>query len=172
MWLSNYWRITIIYIWKRNLPLAFVPQHEMNPAQLNHFVSLQDCSLALSKQMASSLRLGPTLVVASVAWVHSPQVWCQRGQHKMCSDWLIKDPTSHTASLLDGVVNRGSYWHVIMWHFQSFCVWQLSALGQWGFTHSLKGIITAKSSHSLKHQAKNVTTTWAIGSDGALQVGH
>ncbi|KAI4822515.1 hypothetical protein KUCAC02_008058, partial [Chaenocephalus aceratus] len=30
-WLSNYWRITIIYVWKRNLPQAFVAQHEMNP---------------------------------------------------------------------------------------------------------------------------------------------
>lgn len=59
MWLSNYWRITIIYVWKRNLPLAFVPQHEMNPGQLSHFVSLHDCSLALSTPVASTLRLGP-----------------------------------------------------------------------------------------------------------------
>lgn len=59
MWPSNYWRITIIYVWKRNLPLAFVPQHEMNPVQLSHFVSLHDCSLALSTPVASAPRLGP-----------------------------------------------------------------------------------------------------------------
>lgn len=59
MWLSNYQGITIIYVWKRNLPLAFVPQHEMNPAQLSHFVSLHDRSLVLSTPVASALRLPP-----------------------------------------------------------------------------------------------------------------
>lgn len=87
MWLSNYWRITIIYVWKRNLPLAFVPQHEMNPGQLSHFVSLHDCSLALSTPVASTLRLGTpqVLIIASVPWVtaQSPTVWGQQGQRLM-----------------------------------------------------------------------------------------
>lgn len=59
MCLSNYWRITIIYVWKRNLPLAFVAQHKMNPVQLSHFVSLHDCSLALSTPLAPAPRLAP-----------------------------------------------------------------------------------------------------------------
>lgn len=84
MWLSNYWRITIIYVWKRNLPLAFVSQHEMNPVQLSHFVSLHDRSLALSTPVASALRLSPpqVLIIASVPLVttQSPRVWGQRGQ--------------------------------------------------------------------------------------------
>lgn len=58
MWLSNYWRITIIYVCQRVLPLAFVPRLQMNPAQLSHFVSLHDCSLALSTPVASPLLAG------------------------------------------------------------------------------------------------------------------
>lgn len=87
MCLSNYWRITIIYVWKRNLPLAFVAQHEMNPAQLSHFVSLHDCSLALSTPVASALRLGPpqVLIIASVPLVtaQSPRIGGQGGQRLM-----------------------------------------------------------------------------------------
>lgn len=83
MWLSNYWRITIIYVWKRNLPLAFVAQHEMNPVQLSHFVSLRDCSLALSTPVASARRPAPlqVLIIASVPLVtaQSPGVWGHEG---------------------------------------------------------------------------------------------
>lgn len=86
-WLSNYWRITIIYVWKRNLPQAFVAQHEMNPVQLSHFVSLHDCSLALSTPVASALRLGlpQVLIIASVPLVtaQSSCVWGQEGQRLM-----------------------------------------------------------------------------------------
>ena len=87
MWLGNYWRITIIYVWKRNLPLAFVAQHEMNPVQLSHFVSLHDCSLALSTPVASALKLSPpqVLIIASVPLVtaQSPRVWGQGSQRLM-----------------------------------------------------------------------------------------
>lgn len=77
MRLGNYRRITIIYIWERNLPLTFVAQHEMDPVQLSHFVSLRDCSLALSTPVAPALRRESpqVLTIASVTLVTSSVSW-------------------------------------------------------------------------------------------------
>lgn len=150
MWLSNYWRITIIYIWKRNLPPAFVAQHEMNPAQLSHFVSLHDCSLALSTPLTSALRPGPpqVLIIASIPLVttQSPRVWGQEGQGPMMwADSLsyceYQNSSSHSGSSL---FRRTNIWGhrksaatlTFMWHtFRP----SVSVPGWWGAKLQIKG---------------------------------
>lgn len=66
--LNDYCKITIICIKKRDLPPVFVAQQKMILIQLSHFVSLHDCSLALSPPAVPALRWGPfeVLITASV----------------------------------------------------------------------------------------------------------
>lgn len=65
----------------------------MNPVQLSHFVSLHDCSLALSTPAASAARLGPlkVLIITSVSLVtaQSPRIW---GQGRSTSNNVIRLP--------------------------------------------------------------------------------
>lgn len=162
----------------------------MNPVQLSHFVSLHDCSLALSTPVGFSSQpgspsgshhcissLGYSSVSQSLGSGGSmPNVVIRLLELLQQVSELSQERIFFTRSMLSLFCTNTGKWHdslvwlTFMWCTFNALVCALSqlALEQRGATPLVKGIRTLRNSYSLEEpptsQPVNMTRTWAIGS--------